>query len=105
MRAAGRSYRQSSLIPESVMSDPWSTDPLRRLNRRAPAVGVNAAESIWTAVWTWFATVAAAAVILSLVFGYSRSDLVLRHQVNEPAATGSALSASGLGDAQNRASK
>ena len=71
------------------MSDPRHTDPLRRLNLQGAVARTNAAGPTWTTVWTWLAAIAATIVILGLVFGYSRSDLV-RDQSTDPATTGSA---------------
>jgi hypothetical protein len=90
-------YRQISEIPlktpESVMSEPRHTDPLRRLNlqaaARTSARTTGATAMMWTTLWTWLAAIAAAVVVLGLVFGYSRSD-VARNQPGEPTTTGSA---------------
>jgi hypothetical protein len=75
------------------MSDPRSTDSIRRYNRQGAAASAaaraNPAASSWTTVWTWLAAIAAVAVILGLVFGYSRSDLVRTESI-EPATAGSA---------------
>jgi hypothetical protein len=74
------------------MSDPRSTDPYRRVNLRgavARAATPNTAGSSWTTLWTWLAAIAAAVVILSLVFGLSRADLV-QNRSDEPVTTGSA---------------
>jgi hypothetical protein len=67
------------------MSDPSSTDPMRRINLQV----VNAAGTTWTTLWTWFAAIAAAAVVLALAFGYDRSDLAGNYS-RAPATTGSA---------------
>jgi hypothetical protein len=79
--------------PESAMSDPRRTDPLRRLNLQAAArttgMRAGAASTVWTTLWTWLAAIVAAVVVLGLVFGYSRSD-VARHNPGEPSTTGSA---------------
>jgi hypothetical protein len=92
-------------MPESVVSDPRFIDPLRRLNRRSfdrqvaiarTAVRTGAAESLWTTLWTWLATIAAAVVILGLAFGYGRSDPV-RGPSGEPIMTGSAAASSPSG--------
>ena len=73
------------MIPENAMSDPSSTDPLRRVNlRRANVTGTT-----WTALWTWLAAIAAAAVVLGLAFQYDRSDLARNHS-RAPTTTGSA---------------
>jgi hypothetical protein len=48
---------------------------------------------MWTTLWTWLAALAAAAVVLGLVFGYSRTDLA-HNQSSEPATTGSATTGS-----------
>jgi hypothetical protein len=71
--------------PEDAMSDPSSTDPVRRINLQA----VNAAGATWTTLWTWFAAIAAAAFVLALAFGYDRSDLAGNYS-RAPATTGSA---------------
>jgi hypothetical protein len=74
------------------MSDPHHTDPLRRLNLQATgrnARTTTAAAAMWTTLWTWLAALAAAVVVLGLVFGYSRTDLA-RNQSGEPATTGAA---------------
>jgi hypothetical protein len=88
-------------MPESVMSDPRFIDPLRRFHRQTrlnrqvaiarTAVRTGDAEPSWTTLWTWLATIAAAAVILALAFGYGRSDPV-RSLSGEPTMTGSAPS-------------
>ncbi len=67
------------------MSDPSSTDPVRRLN----LLGANAAGTTWTTIWTWFAAIAAASVVLALAFGYDRSDLAGNYS-RAPATIGSA---------------
>lgn len=67
------------------MSDPSSTDPVRRLNLQ----GGNAAGTTWTTIWTWFAAIAAAAVVLALAFGYDRSDVARNHS-RAPTTTGAA---------------
>ncbi len=67
------------------MSDPSSPDPVRRLNLQ----GAHAAGLTWTTLWTWFAAIAAAAVVLALAFGYDRSDLGGNYS-RAPATTGSA---------------
>jgi hypothetical protein len=75
------------------MSDPRSTEPYRRVNLRgavARAATANTAGFAWTTLWTWLAAIAAAVVILSLVFGFSGSDLV-QNRSAEPVTTGSAL--------------
>jgi hypothetical protein len=92
-------YRQITLIPESVMSDPRVTDQSRRLNHQgtfartaANTTAANAdarnhaAVPMWTALWTWLAAIAAVVVILGVVFGYGRSDP--ERQSGEPAAAG-----------------
>jgi hypothetical protein len=84
------------------MSDPRHLDPLRRLNLQArPArtatirtvAARTATAAMWTTLWTWLAALAAAAVVLGLVFGYSRTDLA-HNQSSEPATTGSATTGS-----------
>jgi hypothetical protein len=66
------------------MSDPTSFDPVRRFNpQTASAVGTT-----WTTIWTWFAAIAAAAVVLALAFGYDRSDLA-HNRLRAPTTTGS----------------
>ncbi len=72
------------------MSD--STDPLRRLNLEAAVASANAAGAVWTTLWTWLAAIAAAAVVLAVVFGYSRIDPV--RPSGEPVTTGSAPASS-----------
>jgi hypothetical protein len=74
------------------MSDPRSSESYRRVNLRvavARAAATNAADTTWTTMWTWLAAIAAAVVILSLVFGLSHSDLV-QNRSSEPVTTGSA---------------
>jgi anti-sigma-K factor RskA len=74
------------------MSDPRSTEPYRRVNLRgtvARAAATNAADTTWTTLWTWLAAIAAAVVILSLVFGLTHSDLV-QNRSSQPVTTGSA---------------
>jgi hypothetical protein len=67
------------------MSDPTSTDPVRRFNPQT----ASAVATTWTTIWTWFAAIAAAAVVLALAFGYDRSDLAHNH-LRAPTTTGSA---------------
>jgi hypothetical protein len=74
------------------MSDPRSTDPLRRINLHGASARADAAGSIWTTLWTWLAAIAAVAVILAVVYGYSRSDLA-GQPTGEAATTGSAPAA------------
>jgi anti-sigma-K factor RskA len=94
-------YRQITLIPESVMSDPRAADQSRRLNHQgtfartaANTTATNTAAQnnnpvpMWTILWTWLAAVAAVVVILGVVLGYGRSDL--ERQSGEPAAAGAA---------------
>lgn len=77
------------MIPESVMSDHRSNDLLRRLTLNGAAARADtAAASMWTTLWTWLAAVAAIAVILGVVFGYTRTDPA--GQSAGPATTGSA---------------
>jgi hypothetical protein len=74
------------------MSDPRATEPYRRGNLRgavARAAATHAGDTTWTTLWTWLAAIAAAVVILSLVFGLSHSDLV-QNRSSEPVTTGSA---------------
>jgi hypothetical protein len=91
-------YRHIPLIPESVMSDPRAADQSRRLNHQGTlartaahatvantAARDDTAAPTWTILWTWLAAVAAAVVILALVYS---SDLM--RQSGEPAAAGPA---------------
>jgi hypothetical protein len=65
-----------------------SNDPVRRLNLNGAAVSTDAAaSSTWTTLWTWLAAVAAIAVILGVVFGYTRTD---------PAGPSAGLATTGL---------
>jgi hypothetical protein len=85
-------YRQITPIPERIMSDHRSTGPLRHpsFNRAAARADV-AAASMWTTLWMWLAAIAAVAafaVVLGVVFGYSHSDQEV--QAGEPLAAGSA---------------
>jgi hypothetical protein len=71
------------------MSDHRSNDRMRRLNLNAAAARADTvAASTWTTLWTWLAAVAAIAVILGVVFGYTRTDPT--GQSAGPATTGSA---------------
>jgi hypothetical protein len=80
------------------MSDPRSTDPLRRPYLRGATARANTAGSAdrgwaWMTLWTWLIAIAAVALILGLVFGYSRSGLV-QDMSGEPATSGAAPSLS-----------
>lgn len=79
------------------MSDPRPIDSLRRLDvpgaaGRAAAAAASDAGVWWTTLWTWLAAVAAAVVILGLVFGYSRIELA-HNRAAAPATDGSAPAA------------
>ena len=75
------------------MSDPRSTEGYRRANLRvavARTAATNAADTTWTTLWTWLAAIAAAVVILSLVFGLSHSGDLVQNRSSDPVTTGSA---------------
>jgi hypothetical protein len=94
------------------MSDPRATDPLRRPYVRGAIARAGAAapdwmgpsrRGVWTTLWTWLAAIASAAVILGLVFGYSRSGLV--HDLpGGQATTGAAPTTAPANDARAPAS-
>jgi hypothetical protein len=82
-------------IPESVMSDHRSNDRIRRLNPNGAAARADTmAASMWTTLWTWLAAVAAIAVILGVVFGYTRTDPAGQSAGPATATTGPATTGS-----------